>query len=92
MDRISIRSIGAKNGDTIALRVVGKVMLHHVVLIAVVDVENAPIHTGRIGKVAFVVSHAAVSASPFPNRIRRANRLGLLHAGEPRDVMFDHAV
>src|SRR5580698_1947758 len=70
----------------------GEVMLHKIVVIAKVDVEDAAIHTWRIGEIAFVVCHPAVAASPLPDSIGGSDRLSLLHPGIPRNVMFDNAV
>ena len=69
-----------------------EVVSEEIVFIAIVDIEGAPIDTGRISEIGFVVLHAAVPAPPLPNGVGRSNRLFFLHACEPGDVVLQYAV
>ena len=69
-----------------------EIVLKQIVLIAVVNVEHAAIHARRVGEIAFVIFHAAISATPLPDRIWRSNGLCLLHSCVPCHVVFQHAV
>lgn len=86
------RLSGAKNGNAVALRVVPIASFDNVAIVAVVNIESAPVNAGTVRKKCFVIANGAIAAHPRPDCVWRTDRFGLLHPCAPCDAVLDQPV